>query len=52
MKRAGRGHIIADKRVETAAGVALLIGGMVLLRDAYERRAQDQPLWLRPFAWW
>lgn len=47
-----RGHYIADPRLETAAGIALLVGAAALLHDAYERRARKQPLWLRPFAWW
>lgn len=52
MKRSGRSHYIADARVETAAGIALLIGSAMLLHDAYERRARPQPIWLRPLAWW
>lgn len=52
MKRAGRGHIIADRRVETAAGIGLFILAGLLLRDAYEGRGRPQPIWLRPFASW
>lgn len=52
MKRSGRGHYIANPRVETAAGLAALIIGAVLLHDAYEKRARPQPFWLRPLAWW
>jgi hypothetical protein len=52
MRRAGRGHYIADPRLETAAGLLALGIAAVLLHDAYERRAREQPIWLRPFSWW
>lgn len=52
MRRAGRGHWIRNARLETAAGLAAMLGGALLLHDAYERRARQQPLWLRPFSWW
>lgn len=52
MKRAGRGHLIRDPRLATAAGLALFVAGGYLLHDAYEGRARQQPLWLRPFAFW
>lgn len=52
MKRAGRGHVIADPRAAAAAGLALFLLGGYLLHDAYEGRAKQQPLWLRPFSWW
>lgn len=50
--RAGRGHYIADRRLEIAAGLALFAAGGLLLRDAFEGRAQPQPWWLRPVSWW
>ena len=46
------GHVIADRRLEVAAGIGFFIAGGLLLRDAYEGRARKQPIWLRPFAWW
>ena len=52
MKRAGRGHLIADPRLEAVAGLAAFVFGGYLLRDAYEGRAKRQPIWLRPFSWW
>ncbi len=52
MTRAGRGHLIANRRLEVAAGLAAFALGAALLHDAYERRAKDQPLWLRPLAFW
>lgn len=48
----GRGHLVADARVETALGIAALVAAAVLLRDAYEQRARKQPFWLRPLAFW
>jgi hypothetical protein len=50
--RAGRGHLIASRRLEIAAGLAAFALGAVLLHDAYDRRAQPQPVWLRPFSFW
>lgn len=52
MTRPGRGHLIADRRVEVAAGLAAFALGGLLLHDAYERRAKQQPFWLKPFAFW
>jgi hypothetical protein len=52
VRRAGRGHLIADRRLEVAAGLAAFALGAVLLHDAYERRAKDQPLWLKPLSFW
>lgn len=48
----GRGHLVADARVETGLGLAALVAAAVLLHDAYERRARQQPLWLRPLTFW
>lgn len=45
-------HYIADPRLETAAGIAMLLAAGALLHDAYERRARRQPFWLKPFSWW
>lgn len=45
-------HLIKDPRLEAAAGVALGAVAAVLLHDAYDRRARQQPLWLRPFSFW
>lgn len=45
-------HLIKDARTETALGLAALVTAAVLLHDAFERRAQKQPLWLRPLAFW
>lgn len=47
-----RGRVIKDRRVELVAGVGFFILGGLLLRDAYEGHARQQPIWLRPFAWW
>lgn len=52
MRRTGHGHIIADRRLETVAGIGAMIFGAVLLNDAYEKRAKSQPWWLRPLSWW
>lgn len=52
MRRRRGGHLIADRRVEIAAGLGAFVLGGLLLRDAYEKRAQPQPLWLKPFSWW
>jgi hypothetical protein len=48
----GRGHLIADPRLATAAGLGAMVLAAVLLHDAYEGRARDQPFWLRPFSFW
>jgi hypothetical protein len=47
-----KGHLIADRRTEILLGFGLFIGGAVLLRDAYDRRGIEQPVWMRPFSWW
>ena len=47
-----RGHLIADPRLEIAAGLLALGAAALLLHDAYEGRAKKQPVWLRPFSWW
>lgn len=52
MTRSGRGHIIADRRAEIAAGIGAMVVGAVLLNDAFEKRARPQPWWLRPLSWW
>jgi hypothetical protein len=45
-------HVIADRHVELAVGLALVAGGAYLLHDAIERRGRQQPRWLRPFSFW
>lgn len=52
MNRARRGPLIADRRLAIAAGFGSFILGAILLHDAYEGHAKDQPVWLRPFSWW
>lgn len=56
MRRAGRGlvrgHYIANPRLEIAVGLALFGAAALLLHDAYEKRAREQPVWLRPLSWW
>lgn len=47
-----RRHLIADRRLELAVGIAAFIGGSLLIRDAYEGRGVDMPWLLRPFSWW
>ena len=49
--RHGR-HWIRNKHAEAAAGIVAGIAAAVLLHDAYDRRARQQPLWLRPFSFW
>lgn len=52
--RAGkrRRHLIADRRLELALGIAGFVLSSLLIRDAYEGRGIDQPRILRPFSWW
>lgn len=45
-------HYIANRRLEIAAGVALFVGGSLLIRDAYDNRGRELPRLLRPFSWW
>lgn len=45
-------HLMRDRRAEVALGVALFVGGALLLRDAYDRRGVDQPWFMRPFTFW
>lgn len=42
-------HLISDARLETVVGVVALVLGAVLLRDAYEGRGRQQPVFMRPF---
>jgi hypothetical protein len=44
--------LVADRRVALWAGIALFVGGAILMRDAYEGRGRDTPLILRPFTFW
>lgn len=48
----GKRHVIADRRLEIAAGIAAFLGGAWLLHDAYERRGVDVPRLFRPFTFW
>ena len=45
-------HLIRSRRAEVIAGWALFIGGALLLRDAYDNRGQEVPLFARPFTFW
>lgn len=49
---AGKRPIVADRRVALALGVALFVGGALLLHDAYEGRGRNTPALLRPFTFW
>jgi hypothetical protein len=40
-------HYIADRYVEITVGVAAIILGGVLLRDAYDSRGREQPKWVK-----
>jgi len=42
-----KGHLIADQRTETMAGLVLFLAAVVLLHDAYERRGRAQPFYMR-----
>lgn len=44
--------VIASRRAEIGAGVALFIAGSLLIRDAYDNRGRQVPFWARPFTWW
>jgi hypothetical protein len=44
--------LISDQRLEVVAGLGSFCLGWLLLHDAYDKRGQDQPRWLRPFTWW
>ncbi len=44
-----RGHLIKDARLEAVVGAVTLVAGAWLLRDAYDARGRQQPLWMRPF---
>jgi hypothetical protein len=50
--RGRRKHLIASRNLELAAGAAAFLVGALLLRDAYDGRGRDQPVWMRPFSFW
>lgn len=52
MAKPRRRHLIANRRLELALGIAGFIASSLLIRDAYEGRGIDQPRLLRPFSWW
>lgn len=37
------GHVIQNRQVEIALGLALFIGGVWLIHDAYEGRGKKRP---------
>jgi len=45
-------HLIRDDTTAKVVGWAVFILGGWLLRDAYDQRGHDQPVWARPFTWW
>lgn len=45
-------HFMASQPREVALGLALFVGGSLLLWDAYDRRGRDAPRILRPFTFW
>ena len=47
-----RRHIVADRRTEIVLGLLAFAGGALLLRDAYDNRGREVPLWARPFTFW
>jgi hypothetical protein len=47
-----RRHVIADRHVELAVGLAVFLAGAYLLHDAVDRRGLAQPRWMRPFSFW
>lgn len=49
MARAG---LLRSRRLEITLGIAMFVGGSMLIRDAYEGRQQPQPWYWRPFSWW
>lgn len=48
----GRGHLIENRGAEIALGLVLFAGGALLLRDAYEGRGREVPVFARPFTFW
>jgi|HubBroStandDraft_3_1064219.scaffolds.fasta_scaffold1514155_2 hypothetical protein len=45
-------HLIRSRRTEVLAGLAFFGLGALLLRDAYDQRGVQTPVFLRPFTFW
>jgi len=50
--RGSRRHLIANRKLELAIGIAGFVASSLLIRDAYEGRGVEMPWPLRPFSWW
>lgn len=44
--------LVRNRTVALYGGLAMFVGGAVLLHDAYEGRGRPTPWWARPFTWW
>lgn len=45
-------HLMRNRRLEVALGFGSFLLGALLLRDAYDARNIDVPVWARPFTFW
>lgn len=41
-----------DPRVATIVGLGLFVAGAYCLKNAFDDRGVQQPIWLRPFSFW
>lgn len=44
--------LVRNRNTAITVGVAMFLGGALLLHDAFEGRGQDTPWWARPFTFW